>query len=66
MKKTIKLLCIIAFITIIGLSMTNCGDDNNNSDESGYLGKTLNLSGQVWTYDGDNDQFVKFNGANSK
>jgi len=46
MKNTIKLLGIIALVTMIGFVMAACSDGGGGG---GSLGDTLKLSGQVWT-----------------
>jgi len=56
-----KFFGIIAGVVLIGLSMTGCPTDGNGSGTQdtnddgtqGALGATLNLSGQVWIWDGD-------------
>jgi len=60
MKSKLKLFGIVALIAVIGLSMAGCnlfGDDDDGPD-SHHLGTTLNLSGQVWTWNEDWDEFT--------
>ena len=45
MKNVFKVLCIIAFVAIIGFSMAACGDDGG-----GGGGGDSGLSGTTWTY----------------
>ena len=69
MKSLIKNMSIIAFIVIIEFSFISCGDDGNGGNEGGggnsgtvYFGQTLNLTGQVWTYNVDNNTWAKYTG----
>jgi len=58
MKKNQKLLGIIAMVALIGLSMAACDDGG----AGGFLGETLNLSGEVWmidwSYSGSEQRFT--------
>ena len=62
MKNFAKLFGIIALAAVIGISMTACGDSGGGGS-SASLGATLNLSGQVYRveYDNnDNRSYVRF------
>ena len=69
MKNSYTLFGIIALIAVIIFLMTACPNDSednggNGGSGSGVLGSTLNLSGQVYTYNVVNEQhvFERFNG----
>jgi hypothetical protein len=57
MKNMVKLIGIIAFVAVIGVSMTVCDDGSDKGDNGGG---TLTITDIPATY---NDQYVRFVGA---
>jgi len=57
-KHKIKTLGIIVLAALIGFSMAACDNSGGGGSGAGHLGSTLNLSGQVWTMDWDNDDRI--------
>jgi len=54
MKKRIWL-GVLAIVLVFGLVFVSCDDADDNGGGNAFIGGTLNLSGQVWTLDWDND-----------
>ena len=52
---------ILAIVLVFGMTVVGCDDGSTNGNGGGgFVGETLNLSGQVWTtdWDDDNDKVI--------
>ena len=68
MKNITKFIGIITLAAVIGFTMTACGGSGGGGASSAPLGATLNLTGQVYTVewdDNDNLVFERFEGNRS-
>ena len=55
MKHRFFIVGILVTVLVFGMAVISCddGNDGDNGGGSGFMGATLNLSGQVWTIDWD-------------
>ena len=58
MKNTMKLWGMIALAAVIGFTMTACPTEDDGGGPSSFLGPDLELKGQVWDVDINEDDFI--------
>ena len=68
MKNRFFIVGILVIVLVFGMAVIGCDDGNggDNGGGSGFMGTTLNLNGQVWTRDwdeNDNPTYERFTGS---